>query len=59
MQMVFCEPRLGKVGSGRRVTKVSLYYGTNCHVPFSLMPAMARWASPSVRYITDTHVLSG
>ena len=41
MQMLFCEPRLGKVGGGWRVTKVSLYYGTNRYVPLSLVPAMS------------------
>jgi hypothetical protein len=59
MQMLFYEPRLGKVGSGWRVTKVSLYYGTNYYVPFSLVPAMSRRPSPSVRYLTDTHALLG
>jgi hypothetical protein len=59
MQMVFCEPRLGKVVSEWRVTKVSLYYNTNFYAPFSLVPATAHWSSPSVRYVTDTRALLG
>jgi hypothetical protein len=59
MQMLFYEPSLGKVGNGWRVTKVSLYHGTNCYAPFSLEPAEWGRPSPSVRYVTDARALLG
>src|SRR4051794_36265759 len=59
MQRMFCAPRLGKVGCGRRATRDSLYYGTDSSVPFSLASAIASRSSSSVRQVTDTHPLLG